>query len=959
MEVRLRLLGTPRLEADGVGSELPLDRPAALGYYLAQRGDWVRRSELAYLYSPEADEAAAFANLRKLVYRLRQQGWAGVLEAEATRLRLCIPTDVQAFRAALERRDWAGALELYGGPFLQGLAFPDLSGYEAWLELERQDLARAWRSALMEQVRLLETQADWLGAERWLSKLLAADPLDEEAVQAQIRVLRAAGRLAQAQEVFERFRRSLKLELGVEPLESTRALADGLDSQNPAAAHPRHNLPAASTRFIGRSRELRALNRQLANPDCRLLTVVGLGGMGKTRLALELASQQTQRFDDGVWLVALAGVASPEQLVSSIASALGFTFAGSTDPKTQLLNYLRGKTLLLLLDNFEHLLEGAPLLEELLTQAPGLKLLVTSRAALELPGEWLFDLEGLGYPPPQTEEDLDGFDAVRLFIARAERLSSSFVITPATLEAIAELTRRVQGMPLAIELLSTWVRGLGVGEILAQLGHSFGLLQTSQRDLPERHRSLRAILEYTWQLLTEAEQAVLAKLSVFRGGFTLEAAQSVAGAHLGLLLRFINQALLRRGEDGRYDLHELVRQFAAERLDELGKAEETLEGYLDYFQGFAQEALRNLNGEHQIRWLSKLKTEHTNLINALDEGFVKLPDKAVALLAYLGPYWHLFGLYAEGERRLRSSLDKLSVLQVRLQAIILIEYLRILFGIGRYKETQGLRSRILGLCRSAGDLRLEAELYNQLGWAATSQRQFEQARVCFDKALSIAEQLSDSRLKVSVTLNLARMAGFQNQPDQALAYQQKALAEARAILDTVAQLRCLTAMGWATLVKGDYIQSVEFSQQALELALFVGSKSYLAIVQGNLGFAKWQMGEREGGEQVYRQHLILHLEQGAMEYFFENAFELARFWSELGYSDDAVRLWGYAEGIRSEFQFVKFPGYEEIKAKVLGTIVSKEIEELLKQTKHPSLQEILHFLKVVARGQPKSAGKLQ
>lgn len=178
--------------------------------------------------------------------------------------------------------------------------------------------------------------------------------------------------MAQAQEVFERFRRSLKLELGVEPLESTRALADGLDSQNPATAHPRHNLPVASTRFIGRSRELRALNRQLANPDCRLLTVVALGGMGKTRLALELASQQTQRFDDGVWLVALAGVASPEQLVSSIASALGFTFAGPTNPKTRLLNYLRGKTLLLLLDNFEHLLEGAPLLEELLAQAPGL-----------------------------------------------------------------------------------------------------------------------------------------------------------------------------------------------------------------------------------------------------------------------------------------------------------------------------------------------------------------------------------------------------------------------------------------------------------------------------------------------------------------------------------------------------------------------------------------------------------
>ncbi|MCX7783801.1 MAG: AAA family ATPase, partial [Meiothermus sp.] len=557
MEVRLCLLGTPRLESAGSVSDLPLDRPASLGYYLAVRGDWVRRSELAYLYSPEADEAAALANLRKLVYRLRQQGWAEALEVEAQRLRLPVPTDLQAFRAALERRDWQEALQQYGGTFLQGLNFPDLSGFEAWLELERQDVERAWRTAVLEHVRTLEGEPHRPEAERWLARLLAADPLDEEAVQLQLRRLLQAGQSVQAREVFERFRTRLKAELGVEPLESTRALAEGPPNRAalPAqAAPPQHNLPTPSTPFIGRRRELRTLAQHLANPDCRLLTLVGLGGMGKTRLALELAAQQVERFPEGVWLVALAGVASPEQLVSSIASALGFTFAGPTDPKLQLLNYLRGKALLLLLDNFEHLLEARALLEELLAQAGGLKLLVTSRLALELPGEWLFDLEGLPYPPPHTEDDLDGFDAVRLFISRAERLSNRFVLTPATLEAIAELTRRVQGMPLALELLASWVRGLGVPEILAQLGRSFELLQTGGRDLPERHRSIGAILDYSWQLLSEPEQAVLARLSVFRGGFTLEAAQAVAGAHLGLLLRFINQSLVQRGEDGRYTL---------------------------------------------------------------------------------------------------------------------------------------------------------------------------------------------------------------------------------------------------------------------------------------------------------------------------------------------------------------------------------------------------------------------
>ncbi len=914
----------PRCWVNGSWADLPLDRPASLGYFLAARGNWVRRSELAYLYYPEAEEATALANLRKLVHRLRHQGWAEALEADAQRLRLRIPTDLQAFRAALERRDWQEALKLYSGTFLEGLSLPDLSGYEAWLELERQDLARARRTALMEHVRALEVQTDWPGAERWLSKLLAEDPLDEEAVQAQIRVMHAAGRLAQAQEVFERFRRSLKIELGVEPLESTRMLADGLRLPQttiaPAPRDPRHNLPAAGTRFVGRGRELRALARQLANPDCRLLTVVGLGGMGKTRLALELASQQIERFADGVWLVALAGVASPDQLVSSIANALGFSFAGPTDPKIQLLNYLRGKTLLLLLDNFEHLLEGAPLLEELLAQAPGLKLLVTSRVALELPSVWLYDLEGLGYPPPQTEEDLDGFDAVRLFISRAERLSSSFVITPATLEAIAELTRRVQGMPLALELLATWVRGLSVNEILTQLHQGFDLLQTTQRDLPERHRSLEAILEYSWQLLTEAEQVVLAKLSVFRGGFTLEAAQAVAGAHLGLLLRFINQSLVQRGEDGRYDLHELVRQFAAQRLTEGDKSRLYVQ-FSDYFLDqllWLGTAVRT-----NIQWdtLTRCRLELGNIFLALDylavsgdtarltqalfnfyaileiaglfkDGISKIEVIAAALeaqgledvvlwggLEAVKGYFHLkIGEDEEAKRSAESAIARLESFPptdfhgIALYTLAIYNHLS-----GHYREAKDWYAKALTIFEAVDNRCELGRLLNRMAVVMKQLERIEESNHLFQQALKIAVEIGDLSEQSSILNNYGINFESTGQVEEAIRMYRSSLEISERIGYLRIQSAALTNLGHVHERRAEYLEARKYYEQSLEIKRTLGEPVAIAISMTNLADVLYALGQDAAAHEINWQVIDQTLKVNAMVYTARSLWSFCKF----------------------------------------------------------------------------------
>lgn len=944
--MRLRLLGPPRLETARGTSDLPLDRPASLGYHLARRGDWVRRAELAYLYSPDADESSALGNLRKLVHRLRQQGWAESLEAEVSRLRLCLPTDVQEFWAAFERRDWPTALEHYGGRFLEGLTFDDLAGYEAWVDIEREDLARAWRTALIEHVRVLEGQGHWAEAERWLARLLRVEPLDEDAVQALMRVLHAAGQTLQAREAFERLRRGLEDELGVEPLESTQALADSLRLPQPAPPvvlpRARHNLPAAGTRFVGRKRELDALALELAKPDCRLLTVVGLGGMGKTRLALELAAQQTASFAEGVWLVQLAEVTRVDLLVSSLASALGLVFSGPTDPKLQLFNYLRGKAVLLLLDNFEHLIDGGLLLEELLGQAPQLKILVTSRVALETASEWLFDLDGLPFPPPGQEQDLEGFDAVRLFVSRAERFSSRFALTEATLHDIAELTRRVEGMPLALELAATWVRGLSVQDILAQLRQGFQPLQTSGRGAPQRQRSLLVVLEFSWQLLSEAEQAVLARLSVFRGGFVLEAAQRVAGAHLGLLLRFINQALVRRAEDGRYELHELVRHFAEQRLSAQDRLE-VLARFSDHFHAQLLTLGEGVRSAIQPDTVAQCRRELGNIFSALDHlASLGQTDRLTRALISFYSIVEITGLFKVGVARidaLAASLDASGADDPRLrggleavkayffvkigedeQAMRLAEsaiarlqaqpggdflgvayggdFLGIAYGAagicshlgGRLDAAQVWYGKALAVFEVSGNRSEQSRVLNRLATVMHQLDRHDDSNRLYSQALEIATAIGDLSEQANLLNNYGINFESTGRIDEAIRMYQASLAIGDRIQFMRVKSAALTNLGHVHERRCEYEPARRYYEQSLDIKRVLGEPVAIAISMTNLADVLYALGEDAAGHRINAQAMEQTLAANALLYTARAVWSYCKYLQKRSLPEQALLL---------------------------------------------------------------------
>ena len=377
------------------------------------------------------------------------------------------------------------------------------------------------------------------------------------------------------------------------------------------AARPTpQNWPAARTPFFGRREELAEIARLLADPACRLLTLLGPGGTGKTRLALEAAhrllANTPATLSDGVFFVPLAPLNRFDQLVPAIANAVGFSFCADQSPSDQLLDYLRARRLLLVLDNCEHLLDDATacLLVDLLNSAPGLALLATSRTKLNVVGEQVFFVSGLQAPGPEAGEEtlpaaaLGRYSALQLFQQAARRVRPDFSVTTENLADVVRICRLVDGMPLAIELASAWVEMLPTGEIAAEIERSLDFLESNLRDLPERHRSLRAVFVSSWALLTDEEREALQGLSIFRGNFTRQAAETVSGASLRTLLGLVNKSWLQpvSGRDGRYQIHPLLRQYASARLiTETQAWRERRQRHAGYYAGRVQqfdEALR-------------------------------------------------------------------------------------------------------------------------------------------------------------------------------------------------------------------------------------------------------------------------------------------------------------------------------------------------------------------------------
>ena len=374
------------------------------------------------------------------------------------------------------------------------------------------------------------------------------------------------------------------------------------------------NLPKLLTPFIGREPELATLGQLLRDPQCSLLTIVGPGGIGKTRLAVETAHLSEGYFPDGVWFVPLAALNSPFQILPAIASALEFKFQDPTNPHAELLRYLHTKQALLILDNVEHLLEGVGLFTEILKDCQQIKLLVTSRERLNLLSEWVFDLHGLPVPPNDQVEQFDAFSSVALFLQCSRRVQAGFEIQEAERGWVLQICQTMEGMPLGIELSAAWVGLLSCKEIAQEIQSNFDFLSASLRDLPERHRSLRATLDHSWKLLIDEEREVLSRLAVFRSNFSLEAAQEICGASLSILASLKNKSLLYRTDQEFYSLHEIIRQYAEQKLrQDPGEDERVKDRHAAYYVQRLSEWEQALQSSRQLETFHEMALVIDNL----------------------------------------------------------------------------------------------------------------------------------------------------------------------------------------------------------------------------------------------------------------------------------------------------------------------------------------------------------
>ena len=406
-----RLLGVPQFRLENTWHDLPTTKASALLLYIAYQGEWVSGDELLYLFYPDSPEKPARDNLRQLLTSLRRLPYTQGLNIEETRLRWPTETDVVSFKQAIHEETWSKALELYQGELLHGFQPHDLSEFDNWLSLERQALHSSWRKASLSFAIELASSERYSLAVEVLTPLQKADPLDEEILRAVLESLYSSGQKTEALETFETFKNILHHELGSEPEGSTLELITSIQQDKPlnamgsvavktrVAEHskPAHNLPTQPTEFVGREMEKTKLASLLAEKTCRLLTIVASGGMGKTRLAIEVAESQLETFER-ICFVSFAAIASPDLMVYTLADGLELNLFGSKSPKEQVLDYLKNKKMLLVLDNLEHLLVGIDFLSEILATAPEIKILATSRERLGLQSEHLFDLYGLTVP---------------------------------------------------------------------------------------------------------------------------------------------------------------------------------------------------------------------------------------------------------------------------------------------------------------------------------------------------------------------------------------------------------------------------------------------------------------------------------------------------------------------------------------------------------------------------------
>jgi predicted ATPase/DNA-binding SARP family transcriptional activator len=976
----LSLLGAFRVTLDGRPvADFATDKARALLAYLAVEADRPhRRDGLAALLWPDQPQRKARQNLRQALSFLRQalgdqDNSAPILLVDRETVQLnpecelwldaVAFEDLMAINGGHRHRNLATcrpcvgrleqAIELYQGGFLADFLVDDSTLFEEWALLKREWFHRQAIGALGRLARFRERRGDFERARECAWRQVALEPWREESHRQLMRLLAYEGQRSAALSQYETCRRVLDDEFGVRPTAETTALYDKIrDDGYLHAPEPLHNLPNDPTPFVGRDSEIEDLDELLANPDCRLLTLVGPGGIGKSRLALRAGHRQVGAFADGVFFVPLAPLSSADLVPSAIADVLGLAFQDRLDLREQFLSYLKDKEMLLVLDNLEHLMEEVGLLVEILRRCSKVVLLVTSRERANVREEWVYTVSGLTYPDLELEnrdelsEALVGCSAIELFVQSAQRANRHFALSEEEIPHVVRICQLVEGMPLGVELAAAWVPVQSIAEIAQELEHSVELLSTRQRGFPERQRSIWATFDHSWQLLSDEERHLFARLSVFHGGFrrdvALEAGDATSASFLGLR----DKSLIRQISSDRFDMHELLRQYAAERLQARPQdVEHAQTRHMQIYTAFLQSRESILASADQNQALQDVATEIENARKAwqyaVTHGKVReaehgleclyqfhnvrsrfqegidlfaqavdrwrdVPDGEVIFgktLSRQGALYRHLGNYEESRRCLERGLEIFSRSGMELEsAFCLVNLAKVAISQGEYQEVVSLADQGLALSRKCTDSwGISSSLY-LLGLARSRTGDVGGAEAHFDESLEIARKSGNPRLILSPLNGLGDIACHRGDYAKArIAFEEciRLSRELNAPFDTAVHLNNL---GTVLHVLQDYTNARAYYEESLELCRQIGDLQGQAIALSNLGEIAYALAAPREAYEFYEEGLAIGRtikDQWTILACLNNLGEIA---CALGHNEEATSTFAEALRIANETQ---------------------------------------------------------
>ena len=956
----LHFLGTPELKLDDTPTTTDRRKAVALLAYLAINRGNQSREFLSGLFWPDYEQAKAFSNLRRTIWEVHQAIGEGYLLVDRESVSLNpnaeIDLDVARFQDLLSQSHLQSdpahrislltdAAKLYRNHFLTGFSLKDSYPFNEWAYAESEELRRQLAGAL---TTLSEDYCALGQAEKaipYTRRLISLDPLNESSHRQLMEVYLQAGQHSAALKQYQTCEQVLRTELNLDPQPETRELYKktrrGKGELKPLQVErqiepitPKHNLPSQLSTFIGREAEQEEIITLISKN--RLVTLAGIGGIGKTRLALQVGQRLLNDYPHGVWFIPLDALSDPALVPQTVASVFEIREAPDRSVIEILMHVIREKTTLLILDNCEHLLDScAQLITTLLTNCPNLKILATSREILSMKGEATYYLPSLSFPEDNNllAEKLTEYESVQLFVERAALALSSFRLMKKNAQGVTDICRELDGVPLAIELAAARVNVLTVEEILKQLHDSFSLLASEGRTNLPRHQTLQASMDWSWRLLTESEQIFLRQLSVFAGGWTLEAAQAICdGNALHLTSALVRKSLImvdqESGGETRYRFHEIVRQYIRERLIESGEEEGTRTRHLQYFLQLSEQAEPALRGPTQIEWMSRLNDERDNIRAALEWADKIDTEAGLHLASRLNAFWEIFDI-REGARWLerfvqkpeskahphgrakalralgwfKNWLERLaearSVAQESLDLYRTcgdkygeVDALLLLVTIVNPSEAGEFHQQALSLAKSINDKWRAAYALHLWGWDRPDRYDY------VEKALTLFQEVGDLRYMAECLVELGRLKVLNNEIESA----QKSLSEA-AILYRQLNIKSgmstiLQSYGRIAAVKGDYEQAYTQLQESVAIDEEYGYRINYLFGRSHLGYLALYQGHITEAHEIFSETLrIFFNDKNEIGVAF-NLEGMAGLFLVVGKFEIAAQLIGWADALR-------------------------------------------------------------